>query len=132
VADPEPPELQGQVEVAVVRHHDGDPGVEWQRAGGTLSDKTARKEFGLTQAEIVSAIRAGKLQYRCTSIYGNPCLRLLRREVESLVRTERGAAYLAKEQAKTELARIDSEMRLLRTKLAALEARRAKLGPRGG
>jgi hypothetical protein len=46
--------------------------------------------------------------------------------------TERGAAYLAKKQAKTELARIDSEMKLLRAKLAALEARRANLGPRSG
>ena len=31
---------------------------EWQRKGATLSDKTARKEFGLTQDEIVQAIRA--------------------------------------------------------------------------
>jgi hypothetical protein len=30
---------------------------EWQRKGATLSDKTARKEFGLTQAEIVSLAR---------------------------------------------------------------------------
>ena len=37
---------------------------EWQRKGATLSDKTARKELGLTQDEIVQAIRAGKLQYR--------------------------------------------------------------------
>ncbi len=34
---------------------------EWQRKGATLSDKTARKEFGLTQDEIVKAIRAGRL-----------------------------------------------------------------------
>jgi len=105
---------------------------EWQRAGGTLSDKTARKEFGLAQTEIVQAIREGKLQYRRTSIYGNPCLRLLRREVEALVRMERGAAYLTNQQGKTELAHIDAEMRRLRTKLAALEARRAKLGRRSG
>ena len=49
---------------------------EWQRKGATLSDKTAREEFGLTQDEIVRAIRAGKLQYREGSIYGNPRLRL--------------------------------------------------------
>jgi len=36
---------------------------EWQRKGATLSDKTARTEFGLTQDEIVQAIRAGKLHY---------------------------------------------------------------------
>lgn len=63
---------------------------EWQRKGATLSDKTAREEFGLTQDEIVEAIRAGKLQYRRNSIYGNPFLRLLRREVEALVRRSTG------------------------------------------
>src|SRR5439155_26903708 len=61
------------------------PNPEWQRKGATLSDKTARKEFGLTQEEIVQAIRDGKLCYRLNSIYGNPFLRLLRREVEALV-----------------------------------------------
>ena len=39
-------------------------GDEWVRKGATLSDKTARAEFGLTQDEIIAAIRAGKLQYR--------------------------------------------------------------------
>ena len=96
---PIPAELPGQVEAPEVTDNNGetDLGAEWQRAGGTLSDKTVRKGFGLTQAEIVHAIRAGKLQCRRTAIYGNPCLRLLRREVEALVRTERGAAYLAKQ-----------------------------------
>jgi len=37
---------------------------EWTRPGATLSDKTTRAEFGLTQDEIIAAIRAGKLQYR--------------------------------------------------------------------
>lgn len=30
---------------------------EWQRKGASLSDKTARKEFGLTQEEILRAIK---------------------------------------------------------------------------
>jgi hypothetical protein len=80
---------------------------EWQRKGATLSDKTARKEFGLTQDEIVQAIRAGKLQYRANSIHGNPFLRLLRREVEALVKKKHGDDFLKDRQAKTELARID-------------------------
>jgi hypothetical protein len=37
---------------------------EWQRTGATLSDKTARQEFGLTQDEIYDAIDAGTLHYR--------------------------------------------------------------------
>ena len=60
---------------------------EWSRKGATLSDKTARKEFGLTQDEIVAAIDAGQLQYRVGVIHGNPWLRLLRREVEELMKT---------------------------------------------
>jgi hypothetical protein len=50
---------------------------EWQRKGKTLSDKTAQEEFGLTQEEIIQAIRKGQLQYRMNSIYGNPFLRRL-------------------------------------------------------
>jgi hypothetical protein len=104
-----------------------DLDADWQRPGGTLSDKTARSEFGLTEAEIVQAIRQGKLHCRRGSVYGNPFLRLLRREVEALVKKEHGSAYLTKQKSKTELARIDGELKQLRAKVAALEARRAKL-----
>ena len=67
-----------------------DRDSEWQGKGATLSDKTARKEFGLRQDEIVQAIRAGKLRYRLNSVFGNPFLRLLRREVEALVKKKHG------------------------------------------
>lgn len=100
---------------------------EWQRKGATLSDKTARKEFGLTQDEIVQAIRAGKLQYRANSIHGNPFLRLLRREVEALVKKKHGDDFLKDRQAKTELARINRELKRLKTQVAALEERKARL-----
>lgn len=100
---------------------------EWQRNGATLSDKTARKEFGLTQDEIVRAIQAGKLQYREGSIYGNPWLRLLRREVEALVKKKRGEIYFKDCQAKTELAHINRELRRLRAQIARLEERKSKL-----
>jgi hypothetical protein len=100
---------------------------EWQRKGATLSDKTARKDFGLTQDEILRAIRAGKLHYRCNSIHGNPFLRLLRREVEALVKRKHGRDYLREQQAKTGLARINRELKRLRTQIAALEERKTKL-----
>jgi hypothetical protein len=109
---------------------------EWQRKGATLSDKTARKEFGLTQDEIVQAIRAGKLQYRRNSIHGNPFLRLLRREVEALVKKKHGADFLRERQAKTELGRINRELKRLKTQVADLEERKAllmnELGRRAG
>ena len=100
---------------------------EWGRKGTTLSDKTARSEFGLTQDEIIAAINAGKLRYRPASIHGNPWLRLLRREVEELVRTRHGDRYLRERQARTELAGINRELKQLRTRLSALEERRTAL-----
>ena len=50
------------------------------------------------------------LQYREGSIYGNPWLRLLRREVEALVKRKHGDNYLKEQQAKTELSRINREI----------------------
>jgi len=100
---------------------------DWQRKGATLSDKTARKEFGLTEDEIVRAIRAGKLQYRHNSIHGNPFLRLLRREVETLVKKKHGEHYLREQEAKTELARINRDLKRLKTQIASLEERKSKL-----
>jgi hypothetical protein len=70
---------------------------EWGRKGATLSDKTARSEFGLTQDEIIAAIDAGKLQCRSASMHGNPWLRLLRREVEELVRVPGSGSSLIQE-----------------------------------
>jgi hypothetical protein len=100
---------------------------EWHRKGATFSDKTARTEFGLTQDEIFQAIRAGKLQYREGSMHGNPWLRLLRREVEVLVKNKHGKGYLKEQQAKTALARINRELRQLKTQVASLEVQKSKL-----
>jgi transcriptional regulator with XRE-family HTH domain len=100
---------------------------EWQQKGATLSDKTARQEFGLTQDEIVEAIGVGKLHYRLNSTHGNPWLRLLRREVEDLVKTRYSDQHLKQAQARAELARVNTELKRLRAQLSALEERRAKL-----
>ena len=104
-----------------------DYGDEWGRKGATLSDKTARAEFGLTQEEIYDAIDAGKLQYRRAAMHGYPWLRLLRREVEDLVSTRHGERYLRERQARSELKRVNRELKQLRTQLTALEERRAAL-----
>src|SRR5580658_2581732 len=100
---------------------------EWARKGATLSDKTARAEFGLTQDEIYAAIDAGQLQYKRAAIHGNPWLRLLRREVEDLVSSRHGERYLRERQARTELKRVNRELKQLRAQLTALEERRAEL-----
>jgi hypothetical protein len=104
-----------------------DPDSEWHRKGATLSDKTTRKEYGLTEDEIVRAIRAGKLQYREGSMHGNPWLRLLRREVEALVKQKHGSDHLKVQRTKTELARINRKLKEMKTQVAALEERKARL-----
>jgi predicted nuclease with TOPRIM domain len=100
---------------------------EWQRKGATLSDKTAWKEFGLTQDDIVRAIRAGRLQFREGAIYGNPFLRLLRREVEALVEHDHGDNHLRERKAKTELAQVNRQLKRLKAEVAALEERKSQL-----
>lgn len=100
---------------------------EWQQKGATLSDKTARKEFGLSQDEIIRAIRTGALHYRENAIYGNPFLRLLRREVEELVKKKHGGNYLKEKKDKKELARVNSELRQLKSRISALEILKSML-----
>ena len=100
---------------------------EWSRKGATLSDKTARKEFGLSQDEIVAAIDAGQLQYRVGVIHGNPWLRLLRRELEELMEGTYNDRDHRRRRAKAELARVERDLKKLRAEVSALEERRAEL-----
>ncbi|MBI4566224.1 MAG: hypothetical protein HY716_16180 [Planctomycetes bacterium] len=100
---------------------------KWGRKGATLSDKTACEEFGLTRDEIYRAIRAGTLQYREASMHGNPWLRLLRREVEAVVKKKHGRDYLEDQKTKTELNRITRELKRLKSGIAALEKRKSEL-----
>jgi len=100
---------------------------EWAVKGATLSDKTARSQYGLTQDEIFAAIEAGRLHYRHAAMHGNPWLRLLRREVEDLVRARHGERQLRELLARTELATVNRERKQLRAQLAALEERRSVL-----
>ena len=99
----------------------------WSRGGATMSDKSARKEFGLTQKEIIAAIRAGTLQFRESNMHGNPWYRLLRHEVESLVRDKSGLDHLTKKKLQKELADLNTEARKLTTRLKVIERLRAEL-----
>ena len=66
----------------------------WTLKNGSLTEGTAQKEYGISRDFIIQGIRAGKLEYREVSMYGNPCLKLLRRQLEryshSLSREARG------------------------------------------
>ncbi len=105
----------------------GEPNSAWSKKGATLSDKSARKEFGLTQEEIIEGINDGKLQYRHNNVFGNPYLRLVRSEVEAFVDEKHGSNYLKKKKIKKELAQINKELKMLKTQVASLELRKAAL-----
>ena len=92
------------------------PDAVWTKRGCTLSDKSAREEFGLTQEEIIKAVNRGELHYRVNSVYGNPFLRLIRSEVEALVEKKYGGAHVDKKRIQKEIAQIDKDLRGLRTK----------------
>ncbi|WP_200333339.1 hypothetical protein [Thiocystis violacea] len=75
----------------------------WVQKGATLSQKNACKEFGLTENEIMEAIRAGTLQYRQNYAHGNPYFKLLRNEVKSLALTLHGSKDLEAQHIKHRL-----------------------------
>lgn len=99
----------------------------WTEKGATLSDKSAIKEFKLSQQDIYAAMKAGKLQFKELSIYGQPCFKLIRKEVESLVQKKFGKAYLLASKNKKELARVNREIRSMKKKIKELELQKEKL-----
>ena len=104
-----------------------EPDAVWTRKGCTLSDKSARKEFGMTQDEIIKAINGGDLRYRVNSVYGNPFLRLIRSEVEAFVEKKYGGIHLTQKKVQTELTQIDRDLRCLERQAAELRKRKAAL-----
>ena len=100
---------------------------QWQKQGATLSHKNACKEFRLTEAEVIEAMKAGKLQYRQNVAHGNPYFRLLRIEVESLALELRGAKGIDEQEIKFKLQNINREINSLKRKLASLEKQKFAL-----
>ncbi len=100
---------------------------EWTRKGATLSDVTAKKEFGVDQDFIVKGINAGKLEYREGSVWGNPYIRVLRSQLERYIAEELGTDRLRKDKNKTELKKIKKEIAVLKKRLGELEAQKAEI-----
>ena len=67
---------------------------EWNRKGATLSDVTAKAEYGVSRDFIIKGIQTGKLEYRDGAIWGNPYLRVLRSQLEKYIVEELGEDYL--------------------------------------
>src|SRR5208282_1382475 len=100
---------------------------EWNRKGATLSDVTARKEYGVSRDFIVKGIRAGKLEYREGAMWGNPYLRILRDQLEAYITEELGSKYLRSKKSQAELRKINREIASLKKKLTALQARKGEI-----
>jgi len=100
---------------------------EWNRKGATLSDVTAQKEYGIDRNFIVKGIRAGKLEFREGSVWGNPYLRVLRRQLEQYIADELGAEHLSCGKNQTELRKIKREISALTKKLKELQVRKTEI-----
>jgi hypothetical protein len=100
---------------------------EWNRKGATLSDVTAHKEYGVSRDFIVEGIRAGKLEFREGSMWGNPYLKVLRSQLEQYIAEKLGPKQLAGRKSQAELRKINKEIAALKKKLTALQARKATI-----
>ncbi len=100
---------------------------EWNRKGATLSDVTAKDEYGVNRDFIITSIEAGKLEYRQGSIWGNPYLRILRSQLEKYIAEQLGTEYLMKVKNQTELRKIKKEMTELKKRLDTLQCRKTAL-----
>ena len=100
---------------------------EWNRKGTTLSDVTATSEYGIDRDFIVKGIKAGKLEYRDGSIWGNPYLRILRSQLEQYIITECGAEHLTRIKSEFELRTIKKQVSKTKKELSALELRKKEL-----
>jgi hypothetical protein len=100
---------------------------EWNRKGATLSDVTAKAEYGVSRDFIVKGIQTGKLEYRDGAIWGNPYLRILRSQLEKYIVEEVGEDYLLRVKNQTELRRVRKEISDLKKRLEGLEERKHEL-----
>ena len=99
----------------------------WTQKNGTMSDKSARDEFGLTDSEIVQGIKSGDLTYRRNNCHGNPYLKLIRSEVEAFVAKKNGKDNLKKMLLEKELKEINRELNLSKRKIIALEKKKNEI-----
>ena len=100
---------------------------EWNIKGASLSHATAEAEYGIDYAFIVKGIKAGILEYRGGTVWGNPILRVLRIQLEKYILQELGEKYLLKINGELELRKIKKEISDLKKRLNALQLRKTAL-----
>ena len=100
---------------------------EWNRKGATLSDVTAKAEYGVNREFIIKGIQTGKLEYRDGAIWGNPYLRILRTQLEEYIADELGKEYLMKVKNELELRKIKKEISDIKKRLSLLHTRKLEI-----
>ena len=100
---------------------------EWTQKNGTLSHKNAIKEFGLTETEIIQAMKSGKLQHRQNYAHGNPYYKFLRSEVKALAKELHGVNEVEDQALKHQLNQINKEINSLKRKIKSLEKEKDRL-----
>jgi hypothetical protein len=100
---------------------------EWNRKGATLSDVTAKAEYGVNREFIIKGIETGKLEYRDGAIWGNPYLRILRTQLEEYIADELGKEYLMKVKNELELRKIKKEISDIKKRLSLLQIRKLEI-----
>ncbi len=99
----------------------------WTIKGATLSDKNARKEYGISQEEILRGINEGKLHYQQNHIHGNPYLKLIRKEVEKFIKESHGDSFLEKQNTAYRLKQVNTELRKLKKQQKKLSSEKEEL-----
>ena len=100
---------------------------EWNQKGASLSEVTAKKEYGVNRDFIIEGIEAGKLEYRVGSVWGNPYLRIRRSQLEEYITLKLGKKYLVKAKKASELKKIEREISATNKKLKALQLRKTEI-----
>ncbi len=100
---------------------------EWNQKGATLSDKTAMKDYGVDREFILKGIRAGKLEFQERSIWGNPYVVILRRQLEQYIAEELGSSHLSAIIKQKKIRTLMKEIKETKHKLQTLELELAGL-----
>ncbi len=100
---------------------------EWTKKGASLSDVTARKEYGVNREFIVAGINSGDLEYHEGSVFGSPYIKVLRSQLERYISNHLGADYLSTVKNKAELRAIKKEMQQLKDRMNTLQQRQVEL-----
>ncbi len=99
----------------------------WSQKDETFSYKDACKEFDLTKDQIITAIKAGKLNFKQGYADGNPYVRLLRKEIIVLAKEIHGEHGVELKKIEFEIKKVTRELNSHEVKISVLKKKQVKL-----